>query len=99
MYKFLGTTGLALMLAAPVMAQTQTQTATATAPTTAANPYAQQAAQIFAEEAQLPAGGDLREHDELEWKAEVAHANADRVGMPFDLAAIRTQVMASADRR
>jgi hypothetical protein len=86
--------GLALLLAAPAMAQSVPQTNAA--PT---NGYAEQAARILAEEAQLPAGGDERVRADLDWQALVAKANADRVGTPINLGAIRAQVQQNAQLR
>jgi hypothetical protein len=73
---FVSTTLLALALATPAFAQ-QAPGQDATQATV--NGYLQQAARLEAEEQALPAGGDHREQDKLEWRALVARANADRI--------------------
>jgi hypothetical protein len=95
MKNLLSITGLALMIAAPAMAQSAPQI-TATPGT--GSYYAEQAAQILAQEAQLPGGGDERVRNDLEWQAEVAKANADRLGTPIHLSAIRAQLQAEGGR-
>ena len=81
MHKILTVAGFALLFAAPAMAQT-----------TGANPYAEQAARILEQRAQLPGGGDEKERSDLDWQLQVVKADAYRAGTPIHLAEIRAEL-------
>jgi hypothetical protein len=76
MKQSLALAGLAVLIAAPALAQSAH-------PVVPANPYAQQLAQLQAEEKALPGGGDERIRADVLWQEMVTRAEAYRHGMPI----------------